>query len=162
NNQVNLAADRGLSSYDQRHKIVIAGILQSPWKNPVTTGFQFSPIFRYSSGHPYNLLAGGDVNGDRNANTDRPPGAARNTGIWPNYADFDARLSRTFKVGERAGLQLMAEAFNLFNRTNYSSVNNTVGPTFAPSFNVHGVVAPITNALGLSPNAFTQAFAKRQ
>src|SRR5262249_35039030 len=90
------------------------------------------------------------------------PGAARNTGLGASYADFDARLSRTFKIGERTGLQFMAEAFNLFNRTNYSSVNNSVGANFAPPFNVHGIAAPITNPLGLTANAYTQAFAKRQ
>jgi hypothetical protein len=161
-NQVNLARERGLSSYDQRHKIVIAGILESPWKNPVARDFQFSPIFRYNSGHPFNLLAASDVNGDRNPNTDRPPGAGRNTGIGPNYAGFDARLTRSFKITEHARVHFMAEAFNLFNRTNYASVNNAVGATFAPPFNVEGIKAPITSSLGLQPLAFTRAFAKRQ
>jgi hypothetical protein len=157
-NQTQLAQDRGLSTFDQRHKITFAGILDSPWKNLILSGFEFSPIVRYNSGHPFNLLAGADLNGDNNSRTDRPAGAGRNTGIGPNYIDFDARLSRSFKITEGVKLQLMAEAFNLFNRTNYSSVNNVVGPQFAPPFNVSG-----TNAVGPgAPLGFNAASAKRE
>ncbi|HEY6253402.1 MAG TPA: hypothetical protein VI685_25885, partial [Candidatus Angelobacter sp.] len=157
-NNTKLALDRGLSTFDQRHKITFAGIFDSPWKNRIIGGFEFSPIFRYNSGHPFNLLAGADLNGDNNSNTDRPPGAGRNTGLGPNYIDIDARLTRRIKFTERVSLQLMAEAFNLFNRTNYSGVNNVVGPAFAPPFNVSG-----TNAVGPgTPLGFTSASAKRE
>ena len=157
-NNTNLRLDRGLSTFDQRHKVTLAGILDSPWKNPILNGFEFSPILRYNSGHPFNLLAGTDLNGDNNSATDRPPGAGRNTGLGPDYVDLDARLSRRFKITEGITLQFMAEAFNLFNRTNYSSVNNVVGPAFPPFFNVSG-----TNAVGpTSPLGFTAASAKRE
>lgn len=164
----NLGLERGLSDFDQRHKIVVAAVLQSPWKNAFLTGFQLSPIVRYNSGHPFNLLAGTDVNGDRHSTNDRPIGAGRNSGLGPNYATFDMRLSRQFKLGEKAGLQLVAEGFNLFNRTNYASVNNVVSPLFglplaaggngALTFNVHG-----TNAVSPSqPLGFTSVYPKRE
>jgi hypothetical protein len=157
-NNTNLARDRGLSTFDQRHKITVAGILDSPWKNVLLSGFELSPIIRYNSGHPFNLLAGTDLNGDNNGNTDRPPGAGRNTGLGPDYIDFDARLTRRVKITEVTQLQLLVEAFNLFNRTNYSSVNNVVGPAFAPPFKVSGtnLVSPTT------PLGFTAAAAKRE
>lgn len=157
-NNTNLGLDRGPSLFDQRHKVTVAGIIDSPWKNPILNGFEISPIFRYNSGHPFNLLAGTDLNGDNNGNTDRPPGAGRNTGLGPDYIDFDARVSRRFKITEGVSLQFMAEGFNVFNRTNYSSVNNVVGPNFPPFFNVAGIVgAPATSPLG-----FTAASAKRE
>lgn len=157
-NNTNLALDRGLSTFDQRHKVTFAGILDSPWKNVLLSGFEFSPIVRYNSGHPFNLLAGTDLNGDNNSATDRPAGAGRNTGLGPDYFDFDARLSRRFKVAEGVSLQFMVEAFNLFNRTNYSSLDNVVGPNFPPFFNVSG-----TNAVGpTSPLGFNAASAKRE
>src|SRR5205823_10437251 len=31
----NLGLDRGLSAFDERHKVVIAGVFDSPWKSPV-------------------------------------------------------------------------------------------------------------------------------
>jgi TonB dependent receptor len=157
NDQTNLAAEHSLSTFDQRHKIVIAGVLDSPWKNKILAGFQLSPIIRYNSPHPFNLLAGTNVNNDRHSTTDRPPGAGRNTGIGPNYFDVDMRLSNRIRLGEKASLQLMLEAFNIFNRTNYGSVNNVVG-VIAPPFDLRG-----SSALSPSqPLGFTSAFPKRQ
>jgi hypothetical protein len=50
------------------------------------------------------------------------------------------------------------EAFNLANRTNYSNVNDTVGPSFAPPFNVHGSAQRLPN----QPLGFTADYPKRQ
>jgi hypothetical protein len=156
NDQTCLSCERGLSTFDQRHKIVVAAVLESPWKGALS-GFQLSPIVRYNSPHPFNLLAGTNVNNDRHSTTDRPPGAGRNTGIGPNYFAFDMRLARRFKLTEKATLQVMAEGFNIFNRTNFGSVNNVVG-VIAPPFNLRG-----SSALSPSqPLGFTSAFPKRQ
>lgn len=163
-----LRCERSVSDFDQRHKVVLAGVFESPWENSrIFGGFQLSPVFNYNSGHPYNLLAGADINGDGHFTNDRPPGAPRNSGLGPNYYDFDMRLSRSFKLGEKASLQFTAEAFNLANHTNYASVNNIVGAAFAPPFNVHGI-APgtvLSNGTVVSPSTpqgFTAAFPKRQ
>jgi len=154
-----LRCDRSLSDFDQRHKIVIAGVFASPFdKSKYFGGFELAPIFSYNSGHPFNLLAGADINSDGHFTNDRPPGAGRNTGIGPDYTDFDLRLSRAFKLGERASLMFTAEGFNLANHTNYSSVNNVVGPDFAPPFTVKGTDTRIPN----DPLAFTAAFPARQ
>jgi hypothetical protein len=164
----NLGIDRGLSDFDQRHKFIFAAVLDSPWKNKFASGFELAPIVRYNSGHPFNLLAGADVNGDRHPTNDRPIGAGRNTGLGPDYTDFDLRLSRQIKLGERAGLQLVAEGFNLANHTNFASVNNVVGAGFglplaaggagSTTFHVHG-----TNTVGPSqPLGFTSVFPKRE
>jgi hypothetical protein len=154
-----LRCDYSLSDFDQRNKVVIAGVFESPWENSkVLRGFQFSPIFTYNSGHPFNLLAGADINGDGHFTNDRPPGAGRNTGIGPAYTNLDLRLSRAFKIGEKASLLFTAESFNVANHTNYSSVNNIVGAAFAPPFQVHG-----TANLGPSqPLGFTAAFPNRE
>ena len=164
----NLGIERGLSDFDQRHKFILAAVLDSPWKNPVLSGFELAPIVRYNSGHPFNLLAGSDVNGDRHSTNDRPIGAGRNTGLGPNYADFDMRVARLFKLGERANLQLIAEGFNLLNRTNFASVNNVVGLGYGLPTAVGGAGAttfhvPGTSAVGPSqPLGFTSALPKRE
>jgi hypothetical protein len=160
----NLAGERGLSNFDQRHKIVIATIVDTGSKGGrILSGFQLSPVIRYNSGHPFNLLAGTDVNGDRHSTNDRPVGAARNTGLGPDFTAFDMRITRRIKMGERANLQLLVEGFNLFNRTNFASVNNVVGPRFDltqgfTSFNVSGSASRPANA----PLGFTSAFPMRQ
>jgi hypothetical protein len=158
-----LAADRALSEFDERNKVVAAGVINSPWKNAFLSGFQFSPIFQYHSGHPFNLLAGGEVNGDNHTTNERPIGAPRDTGLGPNYVDFDARLSWQHKLGERVTLLLTAEGFNIANHTNYASVNNEVSPLFGltpgfTTFNVHGSAALSPS----TPLGFTSDLAKRE
>ena len=164
----NLSGERALSNFDQRHKVVFAAIVDSGNRGGrILSGFQVSPVIRFNSGHPFNLLAGSDVNGDRHSTNDRPVGAARNTGQGPDFTTFDMRITRRIKMGERANLQLLAEGFNLLNRTNYASVNNIVGPRFDltpgfSTFNVEGVkVNPTTTSLA-TPLAFTSAFPMRQ
>ena len=157
-NEVGLAAEQSLSDFDQRHRVVIAAVLDSPWHSRVLSGFRLSPIVSYNSGHPFNLLAGADINGDNHFTNDRPPGAPRNSGLGPDYVDFDMRLARSLKLGERSSLQFTAEGFNIANRTNYSSVNNVVGADFGPPFDVHGTAK-------LSPSqplGFTAAQPRRE
>jgi hypothetical protein len=168
----NLNLDRALSEFDERHKVTIAGVFDSPWKQSVLSGFELAPIFSYHSGHPFNLLAGGEVNGDNHTTNERPIGAPRDTGLGPNYIDFDMRLSWHHKLGEKASLQFTAEGFNLANRTNYASVNNEVSPLFGftpgfTTFNVSGIrpgtpLAGGGTATPSTPLAFTSAFPKRQ
>jgi hypothetical protein len=172
----NLGADRGLSEFDQRNKVVLAGVFGSPWKNPFLSGFQLSPIFSYNSGHPFNLLAGGEVNGNNHTTNERPLGAGRDTGLGPSYINLDIRLSWQHKIGEKALLQLTAESFNIANHTNYASVNNVVNPLFGfpttpgvacpgcpgglgnTTFNVHGS----SNLSPSTPLGFTSDFPKRE
>jgi hypothetical protein len=168
----NPSADRGLSEFDERHKVVIAGVIDSPWKGSILSGFQLAPIFSYHSGLPFNLLAGGEVNGDNHTTNQRPIGAPRDSGLGPNYYDFDARLSWRHKLGEKASVTFTAEGFNLANRTNYGSVNNEVNPLYGfqagfTTFNVKGIkpgtVLPDGSIANPStPLAFTSAFPKRQ
>jgi hypothetical protein len=127
------------------------------------SGFELAPIFTYHSGLPFNLMAGGEVNGNNHAPNERPIGAPRDTGLGPTYTNFDMRLSWQHKVAEKARVQFTAEGFNLANHTNYASVNNEVGPLFgfAPTFttfSVHGskLFSPS------QPLGFTSAFPMRQ
>jgi hypothetical protein len=173
----NLGLDRALSEFDERHKVVVAGIFDSPWNVPVLSGFQLSPIFNYHSGHPFNLLAGTEVNGDNHTTNERPIGAPRDSGLGPNFIDFDMRLSWEHKLGEKASVRFTAEGFNLANRTNFASVNNEVSPLFGlpaavggggnTTFNVHGirpgtVLADASIASPSTPLAFTSALPKRE
>lgn len=172
----NLHLEKGLSDFDQRHKLVMYAILDSPWSGGkdanfaerLVSGFQIAPILRYNSGHPFNLLAGTDVNGDRHSTNDRPIGVGHNTGVGPDYVSFDMRVRRTFKLTEGSTVALIAEGFNIFNQINYAAVNNTVDPNFLLPTSAGGLGNTTANVHGsstLAPNrplGFTAAFPMRQ
>ena len=161
NNQFCRRCDRSSSSFDERHKIVAYAVLQSPAsRSALTRDWVFSPIYQFHSGQPFNLLVGGtDVNSDRHNTTDRPAYAGRNTGLGPAFWTFDMRLQRGFALkAEKTRLDFMFEAFNLFNKLNYQSVNNTVGAGFAGPFNVTGR----NDRNPTDPLGFTSAFDARR
>jgi hypothetical protein len=131
NDQTNLRAERALSAFDQRHKIVAYAVWSAPWQ------LEVSPVFRSNSGRPFNLLVGYDLNGDRHDTTDRPPFAGRNTGVGPSFWTLDLRIARNIRLSERWSAQLMLEGFNVFNHLNFATLNNTVGLIAGP-FNLRG------------------------
>ena len=132
----NLRDDRGLSDNDQRQRLTIAGVLG--WR-----GWQLSPMFRYTSALPYNVLLNYDRNGDTSMN-DRPFGLGRNTARGFDYASLDVRLSRSFALHERVRMQFLAEVFNTLNRSNKAAPNNVIGS---------GVGAPLAS-FGRETGAF--------
>jgi hypothetical protein len=94
-------------------------------------GFQLGYIFTRASATPFNVLTGNDRNADTNFN-DRPAGLGRNTGRGFGFASLDLRLTRRFRLTERAGLEAVIEGFNVLNRANYQVPNNVYGTGRAP------------------------------
>ncbi len=134
----NLRDERGLSDNDQRHVFTLSGTLAAPqisrdvlWQR-IASGFQLGYIFRYGSALPFNILTGGDRNNDTNVN-DRPVGIARNAGRGFDFAALDLRLSRRIRFSEHAGLEIIAEGFNLLNRSNFQLPNATFGTGTTPN-----------------------------
>ncbi len=126
--------ERGRGNTDIRHRFVFSGVWDINYANGISNrvmrailgGYQLSTIATLQSGRPYNITAGGDVNGDGTARTDRPPYVGRNTLDGPSFQNVDVRFTRDISVyRERAKLRLMFEAFNLTNRANYSSILTT-------------------------------------
>jgi hypothetical protein len=134
----NIAAEKGRSDNDQRHRLVVSGSLNSPSSTARNVfehlwhGWMLSSIYSYSSALPFNIVTGADNNGDTNFN-DRPAGVGRNAGVGFPYQSFDSRLSRTFHFGERWKVESMIEAFNLFNHRNDQLPNATFGNGIYPS-----------------------------
>ncbi len=175
-NPLNIGLDRSLSAFDQRHRLVVSGVLQSTANNPVLSNWVLSPIFVGQSGRPFNLLLGFDANGDGRSQSDRPGLAGRYTGRGEPFYSFDLRLARRFFANDRRYLELTVEGFNLANRTNLIGVNNVLGAActdasggnFTPC-NVSGAV-PLTNynlrgrrdRQPTDPLGFTSAFDPRQ
>jgi len=146
-NPLDMRADRSLSAFDQRHRFVVSGVLQSSFKNVLGRNWLIAPIFVAQSGRPFNLLLGFDSNADGRAQTDRPGQAGRNTGRGEAFYSFDARLSRRFLARDSRFLELTLEAFNLLNRTNFGGINNTLG---GACVDASGNIAPCGLA-GVSP-----------
>jgi Carboxypeptidase regulatory-like domain/TonB dependent receptor/TonB-dependent Receptor Plug Domain len=130
-------AERGPSLQDQRHRFVASGLYLLPFD------VQVSSIVTIGSGRPYNILAGDDLNGDGDGGTFPPdrarttPGdpassVKRNAGTMPVQATVDMRVARRFTLG-RVYVDGLFEVFNLFNRTNYTEINNIFGPGAYPS-----------------------------
>lgn len=137
-NNFDLRDDRGLSDNDQRHRLVVSGVLSPPQAGKgrglrrVLNGSELSYIFTYASRLPFNVLLGSDRNFDTN-NNDRPAGVGRNTGQGFDFGSFDLRLRHRFRISERMTLDALAEGFNLFNRANLSVPNNTFGSGVLPN-----------------------------
>jgi hypothetical protein len=78
---------------------------------------------------PLNPLTGLDSN--RNGAfplSSRPAGFGRNSFKAPLVANVDFRVLKYFPFGKAARLDLVGEAFNLFNRPNIAQLNPIFGP----------------------------------
>lgn len=118
---------RGRSA--ERMRFVLSGVFRLPWQ------FTAAPIFNYGSGQPWTRRYGYDFNGDGKTG-DRMPGVDRFGMDGPVYRSFDLRVTKAFELGSAGTLELVAEAFNLFNSTNYdvASIDGAEylsGPTLA-------------------------------
>jgi Carboxypeptidase regulatory-like domain/TonB dependent receptor-like, beta-barrel len=130
--------ERGPSLQDQRNRFVLSGLYVAP------KGIRVSSIITVASGRPYNILAGTDLNGDgdggafppdraRQDPTTQASSVERNSGTMPSGASVDVRVSREFPIGSRAKIEGLFEVFNLFNRTNYTEINNIFGTGAYPA-----------------------------
>jgi outer membrane receptor protein involved in Fe transport len=78
----NLRGDRGLSDFDVRHRFVISGLYELPFKgNQLKEGWQFSFIEQSQGGNPVTLLAGNTGNLGSGANLINGANANSLTGL---------------------------------------------------------------------------------
>ena len=190
----NLRREYGPPPSDQRHRLVLSGLGNLPWK------FRFAPIWTIASGVPMDILlpdgservptmqrnAGGREFHDASelnafiAKTNAEGGvyesSANSYVMLPQVSDharfndsfnaLDFRLDRTISFGDRYTLDLMGEAFNIFNVTNilgvsnlnYSGFANTLAPdrnnpNFSSSFGT-----PVSTAGGVFGSGGPRAF----
>jgi hypothetical protein len=84
-NPYNLAPDYGRAAFDVRQRFFMGGMIGLPF------GFRFSPFMQISSGPPFNIVVGKDLNGDSLFN-DRPAFATdltRTSVVKTAYGIFD-------------------------------------------------------------------------
>ncbi len=174
-NSFNPSAERGASVTDQRQRIVAAFSAEPRFFHRghellgrFFNDWRFSTVVNYGTGRPYNATVSGDPNQDGNSLNDRLPGYRRNAFTGPDYATTDLRVTRSLHFRERYKVNLMAESFNLLNRSNQRMAITSNGllanaTTFVPSSVTSGT-AQYPGYYQL-PNNFTKpnaAYAPRQ
>ncbi|HET7618963.1 MAG TPA: hypothetical protein VFK20_10670 [Vicinamibacterales bacterium] len=150
-----LSLDWGPSGGERRHAIVASGSVLLPWD--ITLG----TVWTYRSQLPWSATAGRDLNGD-DFTSDLVPGTTRNSGSrdlnlgavnayralngLPPVSEgdiassriniVDLRVSKSIPLPGGRKIDLMAQAFNLFNTENLQAqfgsgrVGNALSPTF--------------------------------
>jgi hypothetical protein len=142
----NLDLDFGATGYDARHRFTFAGSFevgdldeQTPAVRYILGDWQVNSIVTLQSGAPFTVYGGfnrAQIIGDPYGDTDNPdrylnPAAfrdstdkfdqmERNSLYGPNYYTVDASLFRRVSLTERLAIEFRIEAFNLFNRPQYS------------------------------------------
>ncbi len=153
-NQFDLSRLRAASPLDQRHRAVVYGIWQLPFGKQgsglATLLFRewgISTIFTAETGRPYS--PGISVNGVQFLNIDGAvyngfggllgmgsggnfvPTLGRNSIYGDNNYRLDLRVSRAFRATDRLRVEILGEAFNIFNHANYNGYNSTAYATVA-------------------------------
>jgi hypothetical protein len=163
----NINLDYGRNSLDIRSQIKGGGVIDLPW------GFLLSSTIIYHTGVPFPLYVDVDVNGDGVANSgyshnnDRPSvqigsGKPYLLGRYPfdqpSYAQWDARLAKDIKLGEKYRVQLSGDFYNLTNHANlYSNpdTNGTISYSTAGNCVLWTTLYPGSTALGQSCSPLT-------
>ncbi|HMJ09519.1 MAG TPA: carboxypeptidase regulatory-like domain-containing protein [Pyrinomonadaceae bacterium] len=125
--------DAGASNNDVRHKFVVSAVYSPTWYkgsknsfyNYAVNGWTISPIVTYYSGKPFDSFVSGTSLNGSNGNA-RFPLDARNDYRLPSLVNVDLRLSKRFNFTERYNLELIAEGFNIVNRTQVFQEDNAL------------------------------------
>jgi hypothetical protein len=148
-NAFDQSGENSLSSFDRRHKFVASVVYNTSFASlkdnkagkAILNGWTIAPIFNAFSGQRFSgnvsgtinptafgfastATPGGGVNGSGGAT--RFAGVPRNFFKQPSIWYFDMRLSRRFTIKEGMRFEVLAEAFNIFNRTQVTTVNQTL------------------------------------
>ena len=114
--------DRGPSDSAYTHIVAANGLVHLPWAVEASAIFRAQSGFHYSRSLPF-VSNWPDVDGDGNPESIDFT-AGRNHFVAPPFVNLDARLSKSFRFGNRGRLEGMIEFFNVFNRANPSAVQD--------------------------------------
>lgn len=149
-----LNLDRAVSAFDVKHNFVANAVIRTPFKsgaghNALARAFadiNISPILQMRSALPFTIRIGTDTNGDTHGVYDRPFKASRNSGRGDRFYNTSLRVNKQFYIKRESGVRLefITELTNLFNRTNFLSVNDVFGvntPFLLGPFDIRGTKA---------------------
>lgn len=159
----NLRGSRGLSDFDARHRFVISGLYELPFRgNKLTEGWQLSTIVQSQSGNPVNIVVNNAGFTGTN-NTVRPDvtgpitilgtvarwfdptpfvvpvgrfgNLGRNVVIGPRFNNTDFSVIKRTKLTESQLIEFRWEVFDIFNHANFGQPQRVVGPTLGQIVN---------------------------
>ena len=143
-NAFDQANENGLSAFDRRQKFVTSLVYNTNFKGgshtsrAILNGWTIAPIFNSFSGARYTATVSGNVSPTNNfgiaggtqagglngsLGSSRFALLPRNFYKQPNIWYLDMRISRRFSINEDMKIELIAEAFNVFNRTQVTGVS---------------------------------------
>jgi hypothetical protein len=182
----NPSGDSGLSPFDRRHKFVASVVYNTNFTGISDTGkailnnWTIAPIVNMFSGFRYTAntngftppagVATGSTFGTSQAGGINGSNGSLRFGLTPNNAFHapsikyvDLRISRRFKITEGSKLEVLAEGFNIFNRTQVTLVNDRMyvlsAPTTGPNANT--VIATFDPTFG-TPRDLSNGFFFRE
>ena len=153
----NLRDSRGLSDFDARHRFVINGLYELPFRgNRLVEGWQLSSIVQSQSGNPVNIVINNAAFTGTN-NTVRPDvtgpieilGTAnrwfdiapfvvpagrfgslgRNVVIGPGFNNIDFSVIKRTRLTESQLIEFRWEVFDVLNHANFGQPGRVVGTT---------------------------------
>jgi len=134
-----LSAEYGRASFDVRHNFRLGGTINAPW------GLRFNPFVIASSGRPFNITTGRDINGD-SLFTDRPALATNLTKPGVIVTEFGA-----FDPNPAPGQELIPRNFG--SGPSFFTANLGISRTFGFGGNLRGVASTSATQDSGAPNA---------
>jgi hypothetical protein len=116
-----------LGASNERPSVVAAGTAGAT-TSPYISGFAFIPasVCLTNSGQPFSIPG---ISPPLGCDGD----LGRNRFTMPMFFSWDMRVSKGINLTERLRVDLIADAFNLFNHTNISAVNQLCDPLAGPT-----------------------------
>ena len=167
----------GLSNFDRRQKFVASVVYNPNWFKEgsaakVFNGWTFAPILNAFSGQRLTGNISGNINPTSFgfASSQTPGGGINGSGgssrfalvprnyfKQPNIWYVDARLSRRFSVTEKVKFEVLAEGFNVFNRTQITTMNATIYNQSGSTLTFNGTgTNPFLNVTGADSTLFRE------
>jgi hypothetical protein len=139
-NPFDRSIDKGRSDLDIKHRFVASAVWDIGdslgWESGVAgaifKGFQLAPIVSISSGRSVTGFVSASPTGGASTgllgsgNPQRAWFLPRGADTRPSTATVDLRASKRFHFGESMSLEVLGEAFNLFNRSNFTGITDQV------------------------------------
>jgi Carboxypeptidase regulatory-like domain len=161
-NDSNIAQDRGNSNFDVRQRALVTLVYQPQYFNSgdsnkiahwLLSGWTFAPIQTIQTGAPFSGGISGSAPGTSlgvigTSGSGRVPFMGRNNFRMPDIINTDFKIARSFHVWERVQLEFSAEAFNLFNQLNVTSLNTTLFSAATGTTTTVGANVLATQGLG--------------